>query len=461
LNVATFNFTEQRIAGLSAPAKGEEVHNDTAVSGLSIRIRAGGSQSYFVRYRAGGRGSQQRRYTIGPARAVGLAEARRLASKILSDVRNGVDPAAAKKALAEAGGKTTTLAELVDTHERDQLFRGVVTARATATLLRRDFAQIVGENRNPRTVTRLELVQCIERVRDGVRGHIPPRPGLAPTFRARLYGLFETAVGRGDVLANPLSGFKAPRQSRVQRLEQAAKRVGRMLSMDEIAALWMACGDPRIRPAFGAYIQALIVLGSRRAETAAARLSWIKPARGDRPALLVIPAAVTKAGREHVLPLPPLATSIIAGVKRFTDTDLIFPGARSRKTGRTVQISGWSKSWPALLKVAREYGLTGELRLHDLRKSARSHWARLGIHDRVSETLLNHAESNVLIATYDKRDLMAEKNDALSLWCAEIEMALEARGKATDGSSANAAVILLHRPKKAPRQRPAAARALS
>ena len=191
--MATFNFTESRIAGLSAPAKGEEVHNDTAVSGLCVRARAGGAASYFVRYRNGGRGSQQRRYTIGPAGSVSLAEARRLASKVLSDVRNGVDPAAAKKALAEAGGKTTTLAELVDTHERDQLFRGVVTAKATATLLRRDFLQIVGENRDPRTITRLELVQCIERVRDGAGGRtLPPRPGLALTLRARVYGLFET-----------------------------------------------------------------------------------------------------------------------------------------------------------------------------------------------------------------------------------------------------------------------------
>ena len=34
--------------------------------------------------------------------------------------------------------------------------------------------------------------------------------------------------------------------------------------MDELAALWTACGDPRVRPAFGAYVRALIVLGSRQ-----------------------------------------------------------------------------------------------------------------------------------------------------------------------------------------------------
>ena len=457
--MTNFNFTEARLAALNPPGLGEEVHCDTAISGLCVRARAGGAKTYFVRYRTGGRGSQQRRYTIGPAGAVSLGEARRIAGKVLSDVRLGLDPAAAKRARAEASDKATTAAELLERHEASQRARGVVTAKPTARMLRRDFVDQVGANRDPRTVTRTELVECIERIRDGVRGHAPARPGLAPTFRARLYGLFETAVARGDVDVNPLAGFKEPRKSRAQRLEQAAKRAGRMLSMEEIAALWAACGARRIRPAFGAYVRALIVLGSRRAETAMARLSWIKPARADRPALLVFPAAVTKAGREHALPLPPLAAGLIAGVKRFADTDLIFPGARSRTTGKTTQISGWSKSWPALLEMARQYGLNGELRIHDLRKSARSHWARIGVHDRVAEAMLNHAEANVLIATYDKRDMLAEKIDAMNLWCDSIEAALSEREKAADGPPSEAVVVALHELQKVHRRRPTASSA--
>ena len=454
--MANFNFTEARIAGLTPPARGEEVHCDTAVPGLCIRSRAGGAKTYFVRYRTGGRGSQQRRYTIGPTGAVTLAEARKIAGKVLSDVRLGHDPAGEKRARAEASKNAMTVAELLERHEAGQRARGVVTAGATAAMLRGDFVDQIGANRDPRTVTRTEAIECIERMRDGVRGHAPPRPGLAPTFRARLYGLFETGVARGDVDANPLAGFREPRQSRAQRLEQAAKRAGRMLSMDEIAALWAACGDHRIRPAFGAYIRSLVVLGSRRTETAAARLSWIRSATTERPALLVFPAAMTKAGREHVLPLPPLASRLIADVRRFADTDLIFPGARSRRTGKTAQISGWSKSWPALLEVARDYGLNGELRIHDLRKSARSHWARIGVHDRVAEAMLNHAEANVLIATYDKRDLLAEKIDAMNLWCGSIEAALSERGKAADGPPSGAVVVALHEPQKVHRRRPTA-----
>lgn len=454
--MADFNFTEARMAALRPAPGGEEVHADTAISGLCVRIRSGGTPSYFVRYRLGGRGSPQRRYTIGPTGAVSLAEARKIAGKVLSDVRLGLDPAAAKRARAEAAGGVTTIAVLVDLHEREQKARGVISAAEAAKMLRQDLVARIGAGREPATITRAQLVACIDRVRDGSPGHAAARPGSVSTFRARMHGLFETALARGLVSANPLAGYRRPRRSRSERIEEAAGRAGRMLSMDEIAALWAACADRRIRPAFGAYVRALIVLGSRRAETAAAKLSWIKPATAERPALLVFPAAVTKAGREHVLPLPPLASGLIASVKRFADTDLIFPGARSRKSGKTVQISGWSKSWPTLLAVAREYGLTGELRIHDLRKSARSHWARIGIHDRVAEAMLNHAEANVLIATYDKRDLLAEKIEAMSLWCGEIEAALKTREKAAEGHSASAAVVPLHKPQKAPRRRSAA-----
>jgi integrase len=265
--------------------------------------------------------------------------------------------------------------------------------------------------------------------------------------------LFETAVERGIVDSNPLAGYRRKRKSRAQHVAQTERRTGRMLSMEELRGLWAACGDPRVSQSFGAYVRMLVITGCRRTELAATRLSWIKPATSDRPALLVIPAAVTKTGREHVLPLPALANGVIAGVKRYADTDLIFPGGRSHATGRTARISGWSKSWPRLLAIARDYGLSGPLRIHDLRKSARSHWGQLGVHDRVAESLLNHAEPNVLIATYDKRDLLAEKVQAVELWCSQIEAALHARKKAASELEPTAAVVALRPPSKA-RKRP-------
>jgi integrase len=455
--MASFNFTESRIAALQPPASGEETHTDTATPGLCVRVRAGGSKAYFVRYRLGGRYSQQRRYTIGTPGDIRLDDARKLAAKIIADVLHDRDPAAERRAKAKAAeGRKTTIADLIDQHEDDQRSRKIVTAAATAAMLRRDFAVRIGPSHDVGTLTRADLVACIDKVRDGSLGHTKPRPGLAPTFRARLYGLFETAVERGIVESNPLAGYRRKRKSRAQHVAQSQRRAGRMLSMEDVGALWAACGDPRTSQSFGAYVRMLVLTGCRRTELAATRLSWIKQAAPDRPAILVIPAAVTKTGRQHVLPLRALATAIVAGVRRYADTDLIFPGGRSRATGKTARISGWSKSWPRLLAIAREYGLTGPVRIHDLRKSARSHWGRLGVHDRVAESLLNHAEPNVLIATYDKRDLLVEKTEAMELWAGEIEAALQARQKPAEAVSPAVEVIALREPFKAVRSRPKA-----
>jgi integrase len=437
----TLNFTEAKIEALKPPATGEAMFADTSIPGLLLRIRASGAKSYIVRYRLGGRGSPERRLTLGTPGAMRLDEARKGALKALAEVRHGGDPAAAHKTMIEARVKAaarTTVAELVKRHEAEQLRRGIVTAAATAKMLQRDFVDRIGASRDVTTLTRADLVSCINQLRDGVPGHSKPRPGLAATFRARLFGAIETGVASGLIAANPLAGLRSPRQSRAQRLAEETRREGRMLTMEEIAALWTACGDPRVSQSFGAYVRTLIVTGCRRTELTLARLSWIKAATPERPGLMIIPKAVTKNGRELVMPLPPLATAVIAGVWRYADTDLVFAGRRSRVTGKTAPISGWSKSWPRLLAGAR--GLSGPVRIHDLRKSARSHWGRLGVSDRIAEKLLNHTDPNPLKGIYDKYEYLDEKIAAMSLWCSAIEEAL--------GKEPAAEVVRIHAAKK-------------
>jgi hypothetical protein len=76
------------------------------------------------------------------------------------------------------------------------------------------------------------------------------------------------------------------------------------------------------------------------------------------------------------------------------------------------------------LKVAEDRGLTRKPALHDLRKTFRSHLARLGVADRVAEAMLNHAPNDKLLGTYDKFDRMEERIEAAQRWAAEIAPAL-------------------------------------
>jgi integrase len=422
-----FVFTEERLRALPVPAEGEYSRGDLKTPGLRIRARADGSKTYEVRYHLGGRGSHQRRMGIGEFGAITLDAARRAAQTARLAIEEGRDPAAerreAKAARARAALEAKrTLAALIDTHEKDQGARGVVSARAAAKSLRKEFAALL--DRDPATLARSEIVSALDRVLNG-DGRAQPRPGLVRTLRARVHGLLAWAENSGRIPYNPMAGYRTPRRGKAARVAEATRRGGIMLDMAAIAALWRACDDAdRVRPAFGAYVKLLILSGCRRGEMAQARLSWIKPATADRPPALVIPPQHTKSGREHMLPLQALAAGIIAGVKRFADTDLLTPGARSRRTGKTAPISGWSKSWPALLKVAGDYGLNRKPALHDLRKSFRSHLARLGVADRVAEAMLNHAPTDRLIGIYDKHDYLAERIEAAERWAAEVSQAL-------------------------------------
>ena len=96
-------FTEQRIAALPLPAKGEVNYRDPSVPGLGVRCRPG-SKSYIVRYRIGGRASPSVRLTLGAAGSGGipLGEAKKIAARIAADVAHGRDPLAEQRAAIEA-----------------------------------------------------------------------------------------------------------------------------------------------------------------------------------------------------------------------------------------------------------------------------------------------------------------------------------------------------------------------
>jgi integrase len=421
-------FTEERLKALTPPARGEITYGDVKTPGLRVRVQAGGTKTYYSRYRVGGRGSRNPRLTWGEVGVLPLAEARKLAVGARAAVAKGRDLAGERKAARAAaaraakGEEKPTLAALIDAHEKDQAARGVVSAARAAKSLGKEFKTLL--DRAPASLTRADIVKVLDFVRDG-EGDTPARPGLVPTLKAWVNGLLAWAENAGQVPHNVMAGFRSNRRSRAELLATLEKRAGDiMLDMAEIAALWRACDDQRVRLSFGAYIKLLILSGCRRGEMAQALLSWIKPATADQPPLLVIPAKVTKSAREHAVPLPPLAQGVIAAVKRFADTDLLTPGARSRRTGKTAPISGWSKSWPALLKVAEDYGLTRKPALHDLRKTFRSHLARLGVADRVAEAMLNHAPTDRLIGIYDRHDYLSERIDAAEQWAAEVSQAL-------------------------------------
>ena len=156
---------------------------------------------------------------------------------------------------------------------------------------------------------------------------------------------------------------------------------------------------------FDGYVKVLLLTGQRRTETAAMRWADIDP----EAAIWTIPASVSKSGRAHQVPLPPVVMEIIRTTGRTT-SPLVFPG---RGGGH---MNGFNKRMAAL----REKLGGPDYTLHDLRRTARSLLSRAGVRPDISERVLGHAIPGVE-GVYDRHSDATEKADALARLAALVD----------------------------------------
>ena len=69
-------------------------------------------------------------------------------------------------------------------------------------------------------------------------------------------------------------------------------------------------------------------------------------------------------------------------------------------------------------------------RLHDLRRTAASNMARLGVPPQVLAAVLNHSPGSVqgITAIYNRHSYEVEKRDALDRWAAELRRIVRPQG---------------------------------
>ncbi len=126
-----------------------------------------------------------------------------------------------------------------------------------------------------------------------------------------------------------------------------------------------------------------------------------------------IPAERTKSDRAHVVPLSPLAVGVIASIPRVHD-ELVFPS--QGQDARTF--SGFSKAKRRLDALAD----VTEWTLHDLRRSAATILAQLGVAPHVVERILNHTTGTLggVAGIYNRFGYLPEMRAALELWAGHI-----------------------------------------
>jgi len=386
-------LTARGVEHVKPPKRGRVEYWDAALPGFGLRVTHTGSRSWVAMFRAGGR---LRRMTLGTFPALQLADARDKAREVLRSAQKGNDPAAKKieERRREADLFHNIAAAFVERHCKPNN-RGWDRQQAD---LQREFVSH-WRNRPIGSITRRDILEVIDALADRTS------PQRANRYLALIKKLFSWALDRDLIEANPAAGVKPP--------GKALSR-DRALSSEEIALFWHCCGEAGWP--FGHLFRLLLVTAQRLGEVSAARWSDVDLERG----VWTIPAEAAKNGRANEVPLSALALGLFRAAQAFRRNDLVF----SALNGSGNPVSGFSKAKDRLdAAMATRRADIQPWRLHDLRRTAATGMAELGIAPHVIERCLNHVSGTIsgVAAVYNRHGYVPEKRQALDAWAARIE----------------------------------------
>jgi integrase len=370
-------LTAAIIPTLSCKGRTETTYFDDLLPGFGLRCRSSGVRRWVVQYE-GAKGTK--RITIGAPEVFGLDEARKIARKLLAKKALGHDPAA-EKAEARKAAKHTLGSVIDDYLQHCQTKLRPASIRHLNTYLRDWWKP-------------LHHVPISKLTRRDIAPYLVGPPVAAARARSRLISCCRFAMEMGYIDSNPVIGSTVP--------DKHVKPRERVLSLDELAAIWKACDGPY---AYDVVVKLLIVTAARRSEIGDLRWRELHRDTGS----LVIPAARIKSGRDFTLPLPPLAWSIIdAWRDHGAGADWLFWGHGFR---------GWSRS---KRELDTRCGVEGWV-LHDIRRSVATHMADAGTSPHVVEAVLGHQYGSQVARTYNRARYIAEMKTALAMWADRIQ----------------------------------------
>jgi len=385
---------------------------DPALSGLYLVVQPSGAKSWALRYRYAGK---PKKLTLGRWPVMGLADARAAASNAIETVDHGDDPGAAKKATKAARleaqlserDKIKTLVEQFGARHLSTLKSGETVKRE----LNRHVVAIWGE-RDIQTITKRDVIDLLDRIADS------GRVVTANRIRAYLGKFLNWCVERDILNVSPAMGVKPAAKE---------KSRDRVLTDQEVKWFWQACtveGQP-----WGHLGKMLLLTGQRLGEVVNMTDREIT---GD---LWHLTADRTKNGRAHDVALSEAARAVLGGVERVKGSaGYVFT------TNGASALQGYHKGRNHIAKrmaeiASHEAGEAVEIphwTFHDLRRTAATCMARLGIPVRVTEAVLNHVSGTGggIVGVYQRHDYADEKRNALDAWARFV-------GDLVDGTSDN------------------------
>lgn len=374
---------------------------DETVSGLALRVTEKGHRSWSYLFTSP-RDGKRARATIGTYPATSLAAARGKALEARGHVEAGNDPRLVLAGQATAG---MTVAGVVDAYLADPEKAALRSKAEIDRRLRKNVLPIIG------AVKLAELRRRdVRNVTDAIlkRGRKVEATRVFEDVRA----IVRWAVQNEYLDANPLDGMGKPAE---------ATSSNRVLSEDEIRSLWAGLPEALSRSVQCQRIVKLcLVTGQRVGEVAGiVRAELDLAAREWR-----LPGSRTKNGHAHVVPLSDLALAIIK--EAMTDivarSESIFPCGEGSLSPVAVARTILRANEISKERPLGRFGIA-PWSAHDLRRTALTGMARLGVAPIVLGHVANHrttTRAGVTLTVYALYTYDKEKRAALDLWASRL-----------------------------------------
>jgi integrase len=412
------------------PGRARREIPDGGCPGLRLVIQPSGRRSWAMRFRRPD--GKTAKLTLGPVDLSGqeaegepvvgapltLASARRLAAEVHRERARGRDVVsdfAAARRCKQAERETRSTASFgwaaiafIEGHAKKKTRRWQEQARLLGLRPTTEGYEVIRNGLADRwkdtfvaSIDGRDIHELIDEVRHIGAPGLQRRSDKSTEARARamfacLSKMFSWLGQQRKVEKNPCASVHRP---------EASVARDRVLADGEVAKFWSAASAER--GCVSVVLKLLLLTGCRLNEVAGMRRSELR----EDASSWTVPSARTKNKRPNVVPLPAQARELIA---RLPGADeLIFT-----TNGRTP-VSGWSK-------IKRRLDSKMNIphwRLHDLRRTAATGMAEIGVSPHIVEAVLNHvsgARASVA-GVYNRAVYATEKRAALERWAAHVE----------------------------------------
>jgi integrase len=269
--------------------------------------------------------------------------------------------------------------------------------RKQASLAPRSYVETVRHLRDYSSpLHKLPLADIDRRTIAILLGQIEQSSGAVSRNRLRstLSAFWAWAIAEGLCEQSPVTG--------TAKAEVNGSRE-RVLTPEELRKLWRALGDNR----FSEIVRLLLLTAARRNEIG--NLTWDEIDLARK--LIVLAPERTKNGRGLELPLSAQALAIINRQSRRNTTPFLFSDANGFK--------GWDQDKGRLdLRLG-----IAPWRIHDLRRTAATGMAELGVQPWYVEAVLNHQSGHKagIAGTYNRAKYSEEMRAALQRWADALD----------------------------------------